>query len=156
MVAAMEVAPKKTRSRSRKPKAEAEAEAGAEAQVAAEAARSLVSRMEENRAFGQVRLGYDTTQPQLFIEVDRARAADLGIRIEGLGEALQAVLDGRGGAREAPRGAARGRDPLEKREKYAIFRFATLSFRPLSPTIGHSNRLQADGAKPPQSRGRQT
>jgi HAE1 family hydrophobic/amphiphilic exporter-1 len=58
-------------------------------------AKVLVEAMEENPAFGQVRLGYDTTQPQLFIEVDRARAADLGIRIEGLGEALQAVLDGR-------------------------------------------------------------
>jgi HAE1 family hydrophobic/amphiphilic exporter-1 len=58
-------------------------------------AKALVEAMEENPAFGQVRLGYDTTQPQLFIEVDRARAADLGIRIEGLGEALQAVLDGR-------------------------------------------------------------
>ncbi len=61
----------------------------------AEAARSLVSRMEENRAFGQVRLGYDTTQPQLFIEVDRTRAEDLGVAIDGLGEALQSVLDGR-------------------------------------------------------------
>lgn len=58
-------------------------------------AKVLVEAMEENPAFGQVRLGYDTTQPQLFIEVDRTRAADLGIRIEGLGEALQAVLDGR-------------------------------------------------------------
>jgi HAE1 family hydrophobic/amphiphilic exporter-1 len=58
-------------------------------------AATLVAAMEENPAFGQVRLGYDTTQPQLFIEVDRTRAADLGIRIEGLGEALQAVLDGR-------------------------------------------------------------
>jgi HAE1 family hydrophobic/amphiphilic exporter-1 len=58
-------------------------------------AATLVSAMEQNPAFGQVRLGYDTTQPQLFIEVDRTRAADLGIRIEGLGEALQAVLDGR-------------------------------------------------------------
>jgi HAE1 family hydrophobic/amphiphilic exporter-1 len=42
-----------------------------------------------------VQLGYDMTQAQLFIEVDRARAADLGVSIEGLGEALQAVLDGR-------------------------------------------------------------
>lgn len=61
----------------------------------ADAARALVDAMEENPAFGQVRLGYDTTQPQLFIEVDRARAADLGVDIDGLGEALQAVLDGR-------------------------------------------------------------
>ncbi|MFN3643258.1 MAG: efflux RND transporter permease subunit [Gemmobacter sp.] len=59
------------------------------------AAAELVRRLEEDRRMGQVRLGYDTTQPQLFIEVDRDRAADLGIAIEGLGEALQAVLDGR-------------------------------------------------------------
>ena len=50
--------------------------------------------MEENPAFGQVRLSYQTTQPQLFIQVDRERASDLGIDIDGLGETLQAVLDG--------------------------------------------------------------
>jgi HAE1 family hydrophobic/amphiphilic exporter-1 len=61
----------------------------------AESARRLVDEMEKNPAFGQVRLGYETTQPQLFIEVDRARAADLGVNIDGMGEALQAVLDGR-------------------------------------------------------------
>lgn len=58
-------------------------------------AEALVEKMEANPAFGQVRLGYDTTQPQLFIEVDRERASDLGINIDGLGESLQAVLDGR-------------------------------------------------------------
>ncbi|HLQ19969.1 MAG TPA: efflux RND transporter permease subunit [Tabrizicola sp.] len=61
----------------------------------AEVARSLVDRMEQDPRFGQVRLGYDTTQPQLFVEIDRTRAEDLGIRLDGLGEALQAVLDGR-------------------------------------------------------------
>jgi HAE1 family hydrophobic/amphiphilic exporter-1 len=61
----------------------------------AAAGRALVGRMEENPAFGQVRLGYDTTQSQLFVEVDRARAADLGVNIDGMGQALQAVLDGR-------------------------------------------------------------
>ena len=44
--------------------------------------------------FGQVRLSYETTQPQLFIKVDRERASDLGIDIDGLGETLQSVLDG--------------------------------------------------------------
>ncbi|MDP2084672.1 MAG: efflux RND transporter permease subunit [Gemmobacter sp.] len=58
-------------------------------------ATELVAEMEKNPAFGLVRLGYDTTQPQLFIEVDRTRASDLGVSIDGLGEALQAVLDGR-------------------------------------------------------------
>jgi len=41
-----------------------------------------------------VRLSYQTTQPQLFIDVDRERASDLGIDIDGLGQALQSVLDG--------------------------------------------------------------
>ncbi|SEM70597.1 efflux RND transporter permease subunit [Palleronia pelagia] len=61
----------------------------------ADVSEALVARMQENPAFGQVRLEYETTQPQLFVEVDRTRASDLGIEITGLGEALQAVLDGR-------------------------------------------------------------
>jgi hydrophobic/amphiphilic exporter-1 (mainly G- bacteria), HAE1 family len=60
-----------------------------------EVATALVRRMQENPAFGQVRLEYETTQPQLFIEIDRTRASDLGIEIAGLGDALRAVLDGR-------------------------------------------------------------
>ncbi|MFC7705072.1 efflux RND transporter permease subunit [Plastorhodobacter daqingensis] len=59
------------------------------------AAQRLVERLQDDPAMGQVRLSYETTQPQLFIEVDRSRASDLGIDIDGLGEALQAVLDGR-------------------------------------------------------------
>jgi HAE1 family hydrophobic/amphiphilic exporter-1 len=61
----------------------------------AEVSERLVARMQENPAMGQVRLEYETTQPQLFVEIDRTRAADLGIDITGLGEALRAVLDGR-------------------------------------------------------------
>ncbi|MBS0125673.1 efflux RND transporter permease subunit [Thetidibacter halocola] len=60
-----------------------------------ESADAIIERMEQNPAFGRVSLGYETTQPQLFIEVDRDRASDLGVNIDGLGEALQAVLDGR-------------------------------------------------------------
>ncbi len=57
--------------------------------------QQLVDRLQENPAMGQVRLEYETTQPQLFIEIDRTRASDLGIDISGLGEALRAVLEGR-------------------------------------------------------------
>jgi HAE1 family hydrophobic/amphiphilic exporter-1 len=49
----------------------------------ADVARALVERLEGDPRFGQVRLGYDT------------RAEDLGVEIDGLGEAFQAVLDGR-------------------------------------------------------------
>ncbi|MDP5366147.1 MAG: efflux RND transporter permease subunit [Paracoccaceae bacterium] len=58
-------------------------------------ADQLVQAMQQNRAMGQVRLEYETTLPQLFVEIDRARASDLGIDINGLGNALRAVLDGR-------------------------------------------------------------
>ncbi|SNR24530.1 efflux RND transporter permease subunit [Puniceibacterium sediminis] len=61
----------------------------------AEVSQKLVERMQENPAFGQVRLEYETTQPQLFIEIDRTRASDLGIDISGLGDALRAALEGR-------------------------------------------------------------
>ncbi len=61
----------------------------------AEVSERLVARMQENPAFGQVRLEYETTQPQLFVEIDRARASDLGVDITGLGDALRAVLEGR-------------------------------------------------------------
>ena len=68
---------------------------GSSYEALAEQAEALVERMQGDPAFGQVRLSYETTQPQLFIEVDRRRASDLGVNIDGLGEALQAVLDGR-------------------------------------------------------------
>ena len=59
------------------------------------AAEALVKAMEADPRFRQVRVSYETTQPQLYISVDRERASDLGIDIDGLGETLQAVLDGR-------------------------------------------------------------
>ncbi len=58
-------------------------------------AQALVDRMNDDRRFGNVRLDFEVTQPQLSIEVDRERASDLGIALDGLGEALQAMLDGR-------------------------------------------------------------
>lgn len=57
-------------------------------------AQELVTALESRPEFGQVRLSFEMTQPQLFIEVDRRRAEDLGVNIDGLGQALQAVLDG--------------------------------------------------------------
>lgn len=58
-------------------------------------AQALVDRMNDDPRFGQARLDFETTQPQLSIEVDRERASDLGVDLDGLGEALQAMLDGR-------------------------------------------------------------
>ncbi len=61
----------------------------------AEAAGELVRKLEDDQRFGKVRLSYETTQPQLSVQIDRERASDLGINIDGLAEAMQAVLDGR-------------------------------------------------------------
>ena len=61
----------------------------------AEVAGQLMSRMEADPRFGRVRLSYETTQPQLSISIDRERASDLGINIDGLAPVIQAMLDGR-------------------------------------------------------------
>ncbi len=59
-----------------------------------EAANGLVTLLESDSRFTQVRLSYSTTQPQLSVTIDRLRANDLGIDINGLAEAMQALLDG--------------------------------------------------------------
>lgn len=59
------------------------------------ASEAIVKALEADPRFRQVRVSYEATQPQLYISVDRERASDLGIDIDGLGETLQAVLDGR-------------------------------------------------------------
>ena len=58
-------------------------------------AETMVDRMREIPGLGQIQLQYERTQPQLFVQIDRALAADLQIDISGLGQALQALLDGR-------------------------------------------------------------
>lgn len=58
-------------------------------------AQHLVDVISETGEFESVRLNTEATQAQLTISVDRGRAADLGIDINGLSPALQAMLDGR-------------------------------------------------------------
>ena len=61
----------------------------------ADVARQMVDRLEQDPRFRQIQLSYETTQPQISVQIDRARASDLGVNIDGLAEALQALLDGR-------------------------------------------------------------
>ena len=58
-------------------------------------AQLLVDAINDTGDFENVRLNTEATQAQLSISVDRERAADLGIDINGLSTALQAMLDGR-------------------------------------------------------------
>jgi HAE1 family hydrophobic/amphiphilic exporter-1 len=60
-----------------------------------EAAAKMERLLEEDPRFNQVRLSYETTQPQLSVRINRERASDLGVDINGLAEAMQALLDGR-------------------------------------------------------------
>ncbi len=58
-------------------------------------ADELLSKLEADSRFGRVNLDYETNQAQLSITIDRERATDLGIPIDGLDSAMQSVLDGR-------------------------------------------------------------
>ena len=58
-------------------------------------ATDIMHVLEKDPRFGQVRLDYETTQPQLSVSIDREKASDLGIDITGLGQALQAMVDQR-------------------------------------------------------------
>lgn len=60
-----------------------------------EAALNIISDLEADPRFRQPRLSSELSQPQLSVEIDRRRAADLGIDIAGLSQAMQAMLDGR-------------------------------------------------------------
>lgn len=60
-----------------------------------ETAEALVSALEQDGRFGRISMSYETTQPQLSVTIDRDRADDLGIDINGLAEAMQALLEGR-------------------------------------------------------------
>ncbi len=64
------------------------------AELAAKA-DEIVQQLEQDERFGRVDTGYETSHAQLSISIDRERAADLGIEIEGLATAMQSVLDGR-------------------------------------------------------------
>ena len=53
----------------------------------------FASRMEELPGLSDVRVGYQATQPQLSIGIDRARAADLGVPMSALSATLRALID---------------------------------------------------------------
>jgi len=61
----------------------------------ADVAEQTVEKLEQDPRFSQIQLSYETTQPQISVRIDRERASDLGVNIDGLAEALQALLDGR-------------------------------------------------------------
>ena len=60
-----------------------------------EAAKSYAAAIEERiPELTQPRINFDPTQPQLSVEIDRRRAADLGVDFTGLASTLRAMIDG--------------------------------------------------------------
>jgi len=60
-----------------------------------EAARTIVDRIETgNPNLSSPEISYQPTQPQLSIEIDRQRAADLGIPLVNISDTLRAMVDG--------------------------------------------------------------
>jgi HAE1 family hydrophobic/amphiphilic exporter-1 len=68
---------------------------GAEYAEIADAADTLIRVMEQDPTFDNIRLNYDTTQPQLSINVDRQRATDAGVSVDTIATIVQTVLSGR-------------------------------------------------------------
>lgn len=60
----------------------------------AELAKDLMSEMAGDSKFGRTEVSYESTKPQLLINIDRENADQIGVDISGLESALQAVLDG--------------------------------------------------------------
>jgi HAE1 family hydrophobic/amphiphilic exporter-1 len=59
-----------------------------------DAANAIIAELEKDPRFQQPRLTTDPTQPQLSVSINRERAFDLGINIDGMSDAIQAMLDG--------------------------------------------------------------
>src|SRR5690606_6172468 len=58
-------------------------------------ARQVTQRMREVPGIVDVNLTYDSSKPEVAIFPNRDRAADLGINIEKLGQAVQTLVGGR-------------------------------------------------------------
>ncbi|HEX7719086.1 MAG TPA: efflux RND transporter permease subunit, partial [Woeseiaceae bacterium] len=60
-----------------------------------EVAKLFVQAIEERLPqMSQPQISYDPTQPQLSVDIDRRRAADLGIDLDNLADTLRAMIDG--------------------------------------------------------------
>jgi multidrug efflux pump subunit AcrB len=68
---------------------------GSDYKVIFEAAKEFVLAIEERLPhLTQPEISYDPTQPQLSVDIDRRRAADLGIDLDNLAATLRAMIDG--------------------------------------------------------------
>ncbi len=55
----------------------------------------VIARMEQNPQLFSVDSDYKETRPQMRVDIDRARAADLGVSVSDIGRALETMMGGR-------------------------------------------------------------
>ena len=60
-----------------------------------EAADKLIAAMQEDPVFATVQLNFDTTQPQLAVKIDRARASSVGVSVADISSAIQTLVAGK-------------------------------------------------------------
>jgi len=68
---------------------------GNDYQTLADKAVELQHALEDSPQFDTLRLNYDTTQPELSVQIDRDKASDLGVSVESLGTTLSMLLEGK-------------------------------------------------------------
>jgi CzcA family heavy metal efflux pump len=67
---------------------------GPDIDVLAELGEEIVNRLEGTPGLSNLRHSYEETRNEVAINIDRQRAADLGIRVDDIGRALRIALDG--------------------------------------------------------------
>ncbi|WEK52704.1 MAG: efflux RND transporter permease subunit [Candidatus Kaistia colombiensis] len=67
---------------------------GVEYDGISKAAQQLIGTLGANPAFSNVQLNYDLNQPQLSVDIDRDRAADLGVSVADIGTIVSTLLAG--------------------------------------------------------------
>lgn len=67
---------------------------GTDYDTIAKAATDLIGTLSADPAFSSVQLNYDLNQPQLSVNIDRDRAADLGVSVADIGTIVSTLLAG--------------------------------------------------------------
>ncbi|MFT5217950.1 MAG: multidrug efflux pump subunit AcrB, partial [Gammaproteobacteria bacterium] len=67
---------------------------GADIEVLTRLGEEIVTRLEGSKGMTNLTHSYEETRNEVAVKIDRQRAADLGIRVDDIGRALRAALDG--------------------------------------------------------------
>ncbi|MGD9981992.1 MAG: efflux RND transporter permease subunit [Hyphomonadaceae bacterium] len=68
---------------------------GAEYEPLASTAERIMARLRENPNFLRPRMNYEPTSPRVMVDIDRERAAALGVSVQAIGRTLEATMGAR-------------------------------------------------------------